>query len=147
MREKSGLVSGVAPENSSVMAPTKLLEDETRFPSGLRMRTLKAGDATNYPTPKATCRIHYEGRLEGEIFDSSRARNEAVLCRLGSGQLIKGLDDGIQTMSVGQVARFIVPPSLAYGEKGYLPVIPPNATLTYDLELIAFDNDDDDDPS
>jgi len=110
-----------------------------RLASGLVVKTLKSGDATHYPRPPATCRVHYEARLpDGEVFDSSRARAQPLLFRLGAGQLLPGLEEGLQRMSVGQLCRITVPPSLGYGQAGYLPVVPPNCTLTYDIELLAF---------
>lgn len=119
-------------------------EGAERLASGLVMKTLKSGNATHYPRPPATCRVHYEARLpDGELFDSSRARAQPLLFRLGAGQLIPGLEEGLQRMSVGQLCRFTVPPALAYGQAGYAPIVPPNATLTYDLELLAFSQEDD----
>lgn len=115
-----------------------------KSPAELLVVTTKSGDATNYPKRGATCRIHYEGRLsDGSLFDSSRARAQPLLFKLGVGQLIKGLDQAIVKMSVGQVCTITVPPHLGYGAAGYLPVIPPNATLKYEVELITFDLDED----
>lgn len=103
------------------------------------VKTLRAGDATNFPKSGATCRIHYEGRLpDGKLFDSSRARSRPLLFKIGVGQLIEGLEQAIIKMSVGEICTITVPPRLGYGEDGYLPVIPPNCTLTYEVELIAF---------
>uniref|UniRef100_A0A7S3K4C4 peptidylprolyl isomerase n=1 Tax=Aureoumbra lagunensis TaxID=44058 RepID=A0A7S3K4C4_9STRA len=115
------------------------IEQNTEVDSGLVIKTIRPGDATHYPRPPATCRIHYVGKLpDGTIFDSSRARSRPLLFRLGNEQLIPGLEHGIQMMSIGQISQMILPPHLAYGSTGYLPVIPPNCTLTYEVELIAF---------
>lgn len=106
------------------------------------VKTLRPGDATNFPPPGATCRIHYEARLpDGNLFDSSRARSRPLLFKIGVGQLLEGLEQAIIKMSVGQICTITIPPHLGYGEEGYLPVIPPNCTLTYDVELIAFNSE------
>ncbi|KAH8046498.1 peptidyl-prolyl cis-trans isomerase [Aureococcus anophagefferens] len=96
----------------------------------IEMKTKRPGDATHYARKGATCRIHYEGKLsDGTIFDSSRARQKALMFKLGEGQLIEGLEQAVAKMSTGQICLFTVPPSLGYGVNGYLPVVPPNATL------------------
>ncbi|KAJ1460167.1 hypothetical protein M885DRAFT_509928 [Pelagophyceae sp. CCMP2097] len=105
----------------------------------LKITTLKAGDATHFPPPGSTCRIHYEGRLpEGTVFDSTRRRQRPLCFKLGSDQLITGLDVGISKMSCGQICVFDIHPNLAYGSAGYLPIIPPDCTLTFEVELINF---------
>lgn len=110
----------------------------------IELKTKRPGDATHFARKGATCRIHYEGKLsDGTIFDSSRKREKALIFKLGEGQLIAGLEDGISRMSTGQICIFQIPPSLAYGVNGYLPVVPPNATLSYEVELIAFSFEDD----
>ena len=110
----------------------------------IEMKTKRPGDATHYARKGATCRIHYEGKLsDGTIFDSSRARQKALMFKLGEGQLIEGLEQAVAKMSTGQICLFTVPPSLGYGANGYLPVDPPNATLYYEVELVAFSFEDD----
>ena len=101
--------------------------------------TKRPGNATHFPAPGCTCRVHYEARLEnGDVFDSSRDRKRALIFKLGAGQLIPGLEDGIPKMSVGQICVFTVPPALGYGQEGFMPVVPPAATLTYEVELLDF---------
>ena len=96
------------------------------------------------PAPGCTCRVHYEARWEnGDVFDSSRDRKRALIFKLGAGQLIPGLEDGIPKMSVGQICVFTVPPALGYGQEGFMPVVPPAATLTYEVELLDFSAEDD----
>jgi FKBP-type peptidyl-prolyl cis-trans isomerase len=82
--------------------------------------------------------VHYTGYLDdGTKFDSSVERDQPFQFVLGAGQVIKGWDEGIALLKVGEKARFIIPSSLGYGESGYPPVIPQNATLTFDVELVA----------
>lgn len=83
--------------------------------------------------------VHYTGSLQnGTVFDSSIGRSPYVF-RLGARQVIAGWDQGIPGMKVGGRRRLIIPPSLAYGSQGSGGVIPPNATLQFDVELIAID--------
>jgi len=70
--------------------------------------------------------------------DSSRVRGQPIEFVVGVGQVIEGWDQNLLRMSRGQTAKLVVPPKLAYGPRGYPPVIPPNSTLTFELELISF---------
>jgi FKBP-type peptidyl-prolyl cis-trans isomerase len=85
-----------------------------------------------------TVAVHYSGKLEnGQEFDNSRARGEPISFVLGRGEVIKGWDEGIALMKVGGQAQLIIPPHLAYGARGAGGVIPPNATLIFDVELVV----------
>ena len=105
--------------------------------SGLRFKIIQNGDG-----PKAeagqTVSVHYEGSLpEGQVFDSSYKRNEPIDFQLGVGQVIPGWDEGINLLKVGDKARFVIPSHLGYGAAGAGGVIPPNATLVFDVELMG----------
>jgi len=94
----------------------------------------------NGPSPKPgdTVTVHYTGwLLDGTKFDSSVDRDDPFAFVLGTGQVIRGWDQGVATMRVGDKARLTIPPELAYGEAGYPGAIPPNATLMFEVELLS----------
>lgn len=94
------------------------------------------------PQPGDRVQVHYNGMLEdGTPFDSSYNRGEPFAFELGAGQVIKGWDEGIALMKVGGKAMLIIPPDLAYGESGRPPVIPQNATLHFDVELVGIESE------
>ncbi|MEZ0181797.1 peptidylprolyl isomerase [Flavobacterium oncorhynchi] len=104
--------------------------------SGLRYKMIQKGDGKQAEAGK-TVSVHYEGSLEnGKVFDSSYPRKKPIEFRLGQGQVIEGWDEGIALLQVGDKARFVIPSDLAYGPSGAGGVIPPNATLIFDVELM-----------
>jgi FKBP-type peptidyl-prolyl cis-trans isomerase len=105
--------------------------------SGLEYIEVEAGTGAQAEAGK-TVAVHYTGKFQdGKVFDSSVSRGEPIEFPLGKGRVIKGWDEGIALMKVGGKAQLIVPPDLGYGERGAGGVIPPNATLVFDVELVA----------
>ena len=110
-------------------------------PSGLQVTDTKAGTGA---TPKTgqTCVMHYTGWLyengaKGKKFDSSVDRGEPFEFPIGAGRVIKGWDEGVATMKVGGKRTLVIPPELGYGARGAGGVIPPNATLIFEVELLG----------
>jgi len=104
--------------------------------SGLRYQFIQRGDGKQAAAGK-TVSVHYEGSLEtGKVFDSSYPRKKPIEFKLGIGQVIEGWDEGIALLKVGDKARFVIPSDLGYGPAGAGGVIPPNATLIFDVELM-----------
>lgn len=104
--------------------------------SGLKCEDLKVGKG---PVPKVgdTVFVHYTGWLtNGKKFDSSVDRGQPFSFVLGRGQVIKGWDEGVGSMHVGGKRKLTIPPALAYGSSGFPPVIPPNSTLVFEVELL-----------
>ena len=124
-------------ENNNLIA-SKTMSDENAVTteSGLKYIDLKEGTG-EAPKTGDTVVVHYTGTLEnGKKFDSSRDRRQPFSFKLGQGQVIKGWDEGISTMKVGGRRQLIIPPNLGYGARGAGGVIPPNATLIFDVELL-----------
>ncbi|KAI8093426.1 uncharacterized protein BX664DRAFT_329681 [Halteromyces radiatus] len=104
---------------------------------GVTVESYQAGDGVNFPKAGDSVTIHYTGTLEnGTKFDSSRDRGQPFQCKIGVGQVIKGWDEGVQKLSVGEKAKLTCTPDYAYGPRGIPGVIPPAATLIFDVELL-----------
>lgn len=124
-------------ENNTLIASKNMSEaNVVTTPSGLKYTELKEGTGAT-PKKGQTVVVHYTGTLEnGTKFDSSRDRGQPFSFKLGVGQVIKGWDEGLSTMKVGGRRQLIIPADLGYGARGAGGVIPPNATLIFDVELL-----------
>ena len=110
-------------------------------PSGLQYEDTTLGDGIE-AVAKKRVRVHYTGWLykdgaAGAKFDSSKDRNDPFVFSLGRGEVIQGWDEGVQGMKIGGTRRLIIPAALGYGAHGAGGVIPPNATLLFEVELLG----------
>ena len=104
--------------------------------SGLKITELSVGDGAEAASGQ-TVVVHYRGTLEsGKQFDASYDRGTPFTFPLGAGRVIKGWDEGVVGMKVGGKRKLVIPPDLAYGSRGAGGVIPPNATLVFEVELL-----------
>ena len=109
---------------------------EVTTESGLTYEDLVQGDGAEATAGKRVS-VHYTGWLtDGSKFDSSVDRNSPFEFSLGAGMVIRGWDEGVQGMKIGGKRKLTIPPQLGYGERGAGGVIPPNATLVFDVELL-----------
>jgi len=110
--------------------------DTVKTASGLEYVDLKIGTGAS-PQSGQTAVVHYTGWLtNGRKFDSSKDRNQPFKFPVGAGRVIKGWDEGVASMKVGGIRKLIIPPELAYGDRGAGGVIPPGATLVFEVELL-----------
>jgi FKBP-type peptidyl-prolyl cis-trans isomerase len=106
-------------------------------PSGLTIEDLVLGEGVAAISGQSAT-VHYTGWLtSGSKFDSSKDRKDPFVFRLGAGQVIRGWDEGVQGMRVGGTRKLTIPPELGYGTRGAGGVIPPNATLVFEVELLG----------
>ncbi|MBT5231103.1 MAG: FKBP-type peptidyl-prolyl cis-trans isomerase [Methylococcales bacterium] len=110
---------------------------EVTTDSGLRYEDTIVGDGATAEAGQQVT-VHYTGWLkDGSKFDSSKDRNDPFSFKLGAGQVIGGWDEGVQGMKIGGTRKLNIPPQLGYGERGAGGVIPPNAFLLFEVELLA----------
>jgi FKBP-type peptidyl-prolyl cis-trans isomerase FkpA len=102
----------------------------------LKIEDLRVGTGTEAAAGKSVT-VHYVGTLtNGSKFDSSRDRGKGFSFKLGAGQVIRGWDQGVAGMKIGGLRKLTIPPALAYGDRGFPPVIPGNSTLVFEVELL-----------
>jgi FKBP-type peptidyl-prolyl cis-trans isomerase len=131
------VVAQTAPTHkATASAPTKVTGDPTKTASGLEYWDIKVGTGAMAQAGQHV-KVDYTGWLtNGKKFDSSVGTGKPFDFLLGGGQVIKGWDEGVAGMKVGGKRQLRIPPDLAYGEKGYPGVIPPSATLVFDVQLV-----------
>jgi len=132
-----GIVSMASEDSASAQSAPKAVTTS----SGLQIIDTKPGTGAS-PKSGQTVIVHYTGWLydngaKGKKFDSSVDRNEPFSFPIGQGQVIKGWDEGVLSMKIGGKRTLIIPPALGYGARGAGGVIPPNATLMFDVELLG----------
>jgi FKBP-type peptidyl-prolyl cis-trans isomerase len=129
-------ISQHQPIKNTIATAVKKGEKTITTPSGLKYTILQAGKGAT-PKPGQEVFVHYTGTLtNGKKFDSSRDRGTPFSFKVGAGQVIPGWDEALSTMKVGERRKLTIPPKLGYGARGAGGVIPPNATLIFDVELL-----------
>jgi peptidylprolyl isomerase len=127
--------NGPIPANSTLTFIVELIDIPNGVPQ-VKIEDVQVGTGAEAVAGKQVT-VHYTGKLEnGAKFDSSLDRNQPYTFELGSGEVIAGWDQGLLGMKVGGKRRLTIPPELAYGEQGFSDVIPPNATLIFEVELL-----------
>ncbi len=137
----SGKIQGdAAPKAASITPALPTAKGQTKTTKGgVKYETLKEGTGDELK-PGIVALVHYEGKLEnGTIFDSSRQKKEPLRVVLGTGRLIKGWEEALPGMKVGEVRKLFIPAAMAYGEQKHLD-IPPNSNLIFEVELLRIVN-------
>jgi peptidylprolyl isomerase len=140
-RRRAIIAALAAATTGAIMSESADAQPVSTTASGLKIIDTKVGTGA-LPITGQTCVMHYTGWLyqngkKGAKFDSSVDRNEPFSFKIGQQQVIAGWDEGVATMRVGGKRTLIIPPDLGYGARGAGGVIPPNATLIFDVELLG----------
>lgn len=123
---------------SALLAFSALADEQVKQ---LQMETVKVGDCSRKATKGDSLVMHYAGTLmNGKEFDSSYKRGEPFKFELGAGMVIKGWEQGLDGMCIGEIRNLVIPYDMAYGESGYPPVIPAKSPLKFKVELLNFEN-------
>jgi peptidylprolyl isomerase len=135
------LLTFSAPADEKSATAAKKESQMKTTPSGLQYEDAVLGTGAS-PKPGQTCVMHYTGWLfenktKGKKFDSSLDRGQPFEFPIGQGRVIQGWDEGVATMKVGGKRTLVIPPSIGYGARGAGGVIPPNATLLFEVELLG----------
>jgi len=143
LSRRAAVAAALSVATTGVIAMSEAADAQpvTTTPSGLKIIDIKVGTGPA-PKPGQTCMMNYTGWLyendkKGAKFDSSLDRNQPFSFPIGQHQVIAGWDEGVATMKVGGKRTLIIPPALGYGARGAGGVIPPNATLIFDVELLG----------
>ncbi|GKY96781.1 hypothetical protein MPSEU_000637300 [Mayamaea pseudoterrestris] len=133
----SGVGAGLL---TTTMAPAALAADDyITLENGIQYKVIKEGEGA-IPEAGQSVKAHYTGWLDGfdsdKKFDSSRDRGRPFVFKVGAGQVIRGWDDQFSQMKVGERRQIVLPPRMAYGDRGAGGIIPPGATLYFDVELL-----------
>jgi FKBP-type peptidyl-prolyl cis-trans isomerase FkpA len=130
-------LAAIACSQPAASQPSTSAAKEITMADGLKVTDDQVGTGAE-AQPGKTVSVHYTGwLLDGTKFDSSRDRNQPFSFPLGGGQVIKGWDEGVAGMKVGGKRTLVIPPDLGYGARGAGGVIPPNATLKFEVELLS----------
>lgn len=139
-----GSATGAAKDVAKVTEKMKKLEAKAAEPVKFTKKIIKTGDKTTYPQKGEDVECYYTGKLaDGKVFDTNvedpkkGKKNNPLRFKLGAGKVIRGWDEALQTMTLGEKAEIVIQPEWAYGKKGLEGKIPPNSTLTFEVELVT----------
>ncbi|KAL6052954.1 FK506-binding protein 2B [Balamuthia mandrillaris] len=136
-QEEASAPSSSSSSSSAAQTEKKAAEPEKK---GYKKITLSKGDKRSFPSKGDTVKVYYKGMLEdGTVFDTNIGKKGKVLTfKVGEGRVIRGWDEALMEMSVGEKAKLTIEPEWAYGKKGVEGKIPPNSTLIFEVELVGF---------